>query len=66
MPLTVRRTGEKIRVEAPLWAAGMAEASREWLGFRMAVWRASAGLPQSRCRVSRLKVLSAEQPERER
>jgi len=32
MPLAVRRTGEKIRVEAPLWAAGMAEASRERVG----------------------------------
>jgi len=43
MPLAVRRTGERIRVEAPVCAAGMAEASREWVGFRMAVWRDSAG-----------------------
>jgi len=41
MPLAVRRTGEGIGVEAPLCAAGMAEASREWVGFRMPAWRDS-------------------------
>ena len=41
MPLAVRRTGERIRVEAPVWAAGMVKASREWVGFRMPAWRDS-------------------------
>ena len=48
MPLAVRRTDVKTRVEAPLLAAAMAGASGEWVGCRMPVWRDSAAHVQSR------------------
>jgi len=31
----------EIRVEAPVWTAGMAKESREWVGFSMPLWRDS-------------------------
>jgi hypothetical protein len=55
MALAVRGTGEKIRITASAWAAGMAQASREWVqsGCRSGASR------QRRCRAGSLKVLSA-------
>jgi hypothetical protein len=55
MALAVRGTGEKIRITVSAWAAGMAQASREWVksGCRSDASR------QRRCRAGGLKVLSA-------
>ena len=54
MPPALRRTGVKIRAATPLWAAGIAAASREWgdSGCR------SGGIRQRRDRAGRLKILS--------
>ena len=59
MPLAERRTGVNRRIETPLWAAGMAQASREWVGLQDATLAGlgSAGTePQSRSFESTIRM----------